>query len=44
MKLVFLCGFVLATYLTLNYPETMRGAYNKAVEYVNSGMTYINSK
>jgi hypothetical protein len=43
MKLGFIIGAVLATWLTLTYPDQMRIAFNKAMAYVESSMTFFNS-
>ena len=43
MKLGFIIGAILATWLTLTYPDQMRGVFNKAMAYVEGGMTYFNS-
>jgi hypothetical protein len=43
MKLGFIIGAVLATWLTLTYPDQMRIAFNKVMAYVESSMTFFNS-
>lgn len=44
MKLGFIIGVVLATWLTLTYPAQMREAFNNALAYVENVMAFINSK
>lgn len=43
MKLGFILGAIIATWLTLTYPDQMRLAFTKVMAYVESAMTYFNS-
>ncbi|SUI39828.1 Uncharacterised protein [Salmonella enterica subsp. enterica] len=42
MKIGFILGALLATWLTLNYPDLMREYFNKVVAYMESVTTFIN--
>lgn len=42
MKIGFILGALLATWLTLNYPDLMRESFNKVVAYMESVTTFIN--
>ncbi|MGV7963799.1 hypothetical protein QPK13_22865 [Photorhabdus tasmaniensis] len=44
MKLGFVLGVLLATWLTLNYPNQMRDFFNKATAYMEGVTTFITSK
>ena len=41
MKIGFILGALLATWLTLNYPALMREYFNKVVTYMESVTTFI---
>ncbi len=41
MKIGFILGALLATWLTLNYPDLMREYFNKVVTYMESVTTFI---
>lgn len=41
MKIGFIFGAQLATWLTLTYPDQMRECFNKVVAYMESVTTFI---
>ena len=41
MKIGFIFGALLATWLTLTYPDLMREYFNKVVTYMESVTTFI---